>query len=347
MEKFQSHFVLHHRDSELIKSLNFDDLQIDLELAPEPTKTYWKSKDGRSELHSSESHPNSPERHPIPSDQLIIIAANEGIAEDALSTIKGGILLAYPDLNNQHGARELINVEKYDPEIYTDKAFHGYFKRFDHVGYGCYVLKEAYGNVDLQYAIEKYKLSLEINSMTPHSANPKYGQMFDHYKTDKSYHTSGAFAIIAAFSAVEELGLEVRSSSEKHRFLDNENGVWNPEVLNDVNKRLGKIGISEEDTFDWIFRGEKTEIEKDLKPYFGYDSQWTEVNEDVRDKTLTFPEAIHNLSYLRNFIASHKFKELTQYISPYDIFNAQSLARNLILRSLGMWQVDIYKLETD
>lgn len=347
MEKFQSHFVLHHRDAELIESLNFDDLPIDLELAPEPTQTYWKSKDGRSELHSSESYSNSPERHPVPSDQLIIVAENEEIAEDVLSTIKGGILLAYPDLDNQYGAIDLTEVDKFDSEIYSDKRFHNYFRRFDHVGYGCYVLKEAYGNVDLQYAIEKFKLSLEINSMAPHSANPKYGQMFDYYKIDKSYHTSGAFAIIAAFSAVEELGLEVRSSAKKHRFLDNDNGVWNPKVLNDINERLGEIGITEEDTFDWIFRGEKTEIEKDLKPYFGHDSKWSEINEEVRDKTLTFPEAIHNLSYLRNFIASHKFKELTKYISPYDIFNAQSLTRNLILRELGIWQVDVYNIGND
>ncbi|TVQ06584.1 MAG: hypothetical protein EA359_00900, partial [Balneolaceae bacterium] len=140
MKKFQSYFVLYNRDSELIKSLNFDDLQIDLELAPEPTKTYWKSKDGQREMHTSESQSNPPDRHPIPSDQLIIVAKNEGIAEDALSTIKGGILLAYPDLTYQHGVRDLINVDEFDSEIYTDKAFHGYFKRFDHVGYGCYVL---------------------------------------------------------------------------------------------------------------------------------------------------------------------------------------------------------------
>ncbi len=239
--------------------------------------------------------------------------------------------------------QDVINVDEFDSKIYTDQAFHSSFKRFNHVGYGCYVLNKSYGDDSIQYAIEKYKLSLEINSMTPHSANPKYGQMFDHYNVDKRYHTSGAFAIIAAFSAVEELGLEIRSSPKKHRFIDNEKGVWNPTVLNDLKERLEKIGITQENTFDWIFRGEKTEVEKDLKPYFGHDSQWTKINEEVRDKTLTFPEAIHNLSYLRNFIASHKFKELTQFISPYDIFNAQSLARNLILRTLGIWQVDIYK----
>lgn len=342
MKKFRSHLILFHRDSCLIKSLNFDNHEIDLEISSEPTGTFWKSTDGRSESWHKEHQKSPPFDGDVPADELIIIAENEGIAEDVLSTIKGGILLAYPDFNNFPLTADLNSVEEIPTELYTDDFFRKYYKQIDHVGYGCRVLKEAYGNAELQYAIEKFKLSLKTNSMTPHSANPKYGQMFEHYDHDKSYHTSGAFAIIAAFSVVEELGLEVRSSSEKHRFIDNEKGVWNPEVLKNINDRLGEIGITNEDTFDWIFRGEKTKIEKDLKPYFGYDSEWTKLDEVVRDKTLTFPEAIHNLSYLRNFIASHKFRTLTQFISPYDIFNAQSLARNLILRSLELWKIDPY-----
>jgi hypothetical protein len=81
----------------------------------------------------------------------------------------------------------------------------------------------------------------------------------------------------------------------------------------------------------------QTRIENEIKPYFGYDSKWQTYGDEVRDKTLTFPEAIHNASYLRNFIAAHKFNELTQYISPYDVFNTQNLARILILRKYGFW----------
>lgn len=343
MKRYRSHLILFSRDSALIKSLNFDNLEIDLEIRPEPTGTFWKSADGHSESWYREPKEIPLLKGKIPADELIILAENEGIAEDILSTIKGGILLAYPDFNNFSLAADLNSVEEIPSETYKDEYFRKYYKQVDHVGYGCRVLKEAYKRADFQYAIEKFKLSLKINSMTPHSANPKYGQMFEHYDLDKSYHTSGAFAITAAFSVVEELGLEVRSSSKKKRFLDNEKGIWNPSVLNDIEQRLKKIGITKKDTFDWIFRGDKTEIEKDLKPYFGYDSEWTKLNEEVRDKTLTFPEAIHNLSYLRNFISSHKFRNLTQYISPYDIYNAQSLARNLILRSLGLWKIELYK----
>jgi hypothetical protein len=91
-------------------------------------------------------------------------------------------------------------------------------------------------------------------------------------------------------------------------------------------------------TFDWIFRGEKSNVENDLTPYFGIDSLWCDFGDEVRDKTLTFPEAIHNASYLRNFIASHKFNKLTQYINPYDVFNVQSLARKLFLEKTKFWE---------
>lgn len=129
----------------------------------------------------------------------------------------------------------------------------------------------------------------------------------------------------------KELGLDIRSSNKKLRFTNNETGEWNSIVLSDINKRLNDSGITSDKTFDWIYRGKPTSIEKEIKPFFGFDSKWIVYGEDVRDQTLTFPEAIHNASYLRNFIAAHKFNELTQCISPYDVFNIQSLARELIL----------------
>lgn len=195
------------------------------------------------------------------------------------------------------------------------------------------------------YALEKYKLSLELHSFSPHSADPIYGQVFDHYDFKKQTHTRSAFAIISAFSVIEELGLEIRSSAKNPRFLNPDKGEWNPKVLDNVQSRLSNIGIDKTSTFNWIFRGEQTKVEKDFKPYFGYDSEWTEYRDNVRDKTLTFAEAIHNASYLRNFIASHKFNELTEFISPYDVFNLQCLARKLILERLGVWEIMLGKSE--
>ncbi|WP_029034967.1 hypothetical protein [Salinimicrobium terrae] len=199
---------------------------------------------------------------------------------------------------------------------------------------------------DESYALEKLKISLELLSFSPQSADPMYGQIFDHYAFEKQNHTRAAFAIIAAFSAIEELGLEIRSSAKNPRFLNSEKGQWNPKVLKNVLLRLEKKGIKESDTFDWIFRGEQTAIEKNIKPYFGIDSEWIKYGEKVRDKTLTFPEALHNASYLRNYIAAHKFKELTEFISPYDVFNVQMLARKLILESLGLWQTMLGRNKT-
>ncbi|MBT3421764.1 MAG: hypothetical protein HN431_03060 [Bacteroidetes bacterium] len=189
-------------------------------------------------------------------------------------------------------------------------------------------------------------MSLELASFTPHSANPKYGQVFENFDHKRRYHVQAAHAIMLAFAAIEELQLEVRSSSKRKRFLDNEKGIWNPIVLEDVNQRLEKIGIREDDNIDWVYRGDSTEVHKSMAPQFGYDSDFQEWHEDVKDKTLTFAEALHNASYLRNFFAAHKFQELSQYLSPYDVYNVQDLARTLILHKVELWEdhriVDLY-----
>jgi len=345
LEKFRTHIVLYHRDSEVIKNLSFEDLPFEIQLRSEPTKTFWKSKDGKLHTHlgGAATDEKDIKKGQIPCDELIILADDEENAENILSIIRGGVLLGYPDLSRIPNNLYINDADKYTSDIYTDPAFKDNYSRVEFVGYGCSVLTKAYKFTDLCYAIEKYKVSLELNSMTPHSAHPKYGQMFEHYKTVKNYHTTAAFAINAAYSVIEELKLEIRSSAKNPRFTDKEKGIWNKEVLNDVNKRLDAIGIDENDTVEWVFRGKKTEVEKDLKPYFGHDSKWIMYGDDVRDKTLSFPEALHNISYLRNFIASHKFRKLTKFISPYDVYNTQNLARILLIKKLNLWQVDVYE----
>jgi hypothetical protein len=119
---------------------------------------------------------------------------------------------------------------------------------------------------------------------------------------------------------------------------DKENGIWNPKVLSDIVERLKESNINDDLTFDWIYRGAPTRIEQEVKPFFGFDSQWVAYGKDVRDKTLTFPEAIRNVSYLRNFLTAHKLNDLTQYISPYDVFNVQSLVRQYRQRGFAYFR---------
>lgn len=336
MKKFRTHLVISNLDSEKIKKISTDSFQY--HLSPEPTNCYWESIDGSSSLYSPSGKSN---KYINPNDiqlnELIILSNSEEQAEDILSIIHGGVLLAYPEPSLISG---FVFLEEYNVDknsLYEKPDFHIYYKKIDNVAFGCEVASLSILEPSICYAIEKYKVSLELDSFTPRSADPQYGQVFEHYDIKHCTHTRSAFAIIAAFSVIEELGLEIRSSSKNKRFNNNETGEWNPTVLMDINDRLEKSGISSDMTFDWIYRGSPTEIEKEFKPYFGYDSEWIKYGSAIRDKTLTFPEAIHNASLLRNFYAAHKFCDLTKYISPYDVFNVQCLARKLILHKLGLW----------
>ena len=346
MPKFHTHLILNLRNSRIIENLDFSNSDFKLELLPEPTKCFWESKDGMGEIHygggKNENHFN--DRLEFQQNELIITCSDESIADNALSLLKGGILLAYPDPSTTLLDLYVSNMDERSPEFY--KNYPDNFRKLESTAFGCQILNKIITKKDESYALEKYKVSLELLSFTPQSADPKYGQVFDHYAYEKRNHTRAAFAVITAFSAIEELGLEIRSSAKNPRFINNTEGEWNPKVLKNILKRLNKKGINDTDTFDWIFRGEQTEIEKNIKPYFGIDSEWIKYGENVRDKTLTYPEALHNASYLRNYIAAHKFKELTQFISPYDVFNVQMLTRKLILESLGMWDIMLDRNKT-
>jgi hypothetical protein len=337
MGVYRTHLIISQKDSKKIEKLKLDDFRFILK--EEPSSCYWEGKDGKSFGHYTGGRdPQFAHKDEIQQMELLIEADSEEKAEDLLSIIHGGMLLAFPEpgltLNFVH-LKEYIEEQN---SWYNEEPFINYLMRLENVGFGCQIATKAINDKQLIYAIEKYKVSLELASFTPKSADPRYGQVFNNYDIKHSYHTRSAFAIISAFSVIEELGLEVRSSSTNKRFLNNENGEWNPKVLNNILERLKEANINEDLTFDWIYRGEPTKIEQEIKPLFGIDSKWINYGKDVRDKTLTFPEAIHHASYLRNFIASHKFKELTQYISPYEVNNVQLLARQLIIRKIKMWE---------
>lgn len=337
MNIYRTHLVVKHKDSKIIEKTLLP-TNAKLLLKPEPTTCFWEAEDSRSWTHfTGGRQPEDKYVDGTPQNELLIEAESEEKAEDILSIIQGGILLAFPEPSF---ATDFIFVNEYRKE--RDKFYlnnnDNLFKLIDHVGFGCHLASLVLTNKEVCYAIEKYKISLELHGLPPLAVDPMYGQYYDNYDIKHKFHTRAAFAIISAFSVIEELGLEIRSSANNPRFLNNEIGEWNPKVLKNLCERLKASNISESMTFDWVYRGSPTRIEEKIKPFFGFDSEWTVYGSEVRDKTLTFPEAIHNASYLRNFIASHKFNELTQYISPYDVHNIQLLARKIILLKLNLWQ---------
>jgi hypothetical protein len=122
----------------------------------------------------------------------------------------------------------------------------GYFEQFtycEHLPIAVELAINSWPNKLFVYAIHKLMLSYSLDRATWWSMRPKHGQVFEKYSNKLSYHVSVAYAINAAFSAIEELGLEVRSSSKKPRFKDNSAGIWNDKVLNDIIKRLNNAGV--------------------------------------------------------------------------------------------------------
>jgi len=338
MTKYRTHLIVDRKDAEIINKLKFPNQTLILQ--NEPTTCFWEFKDRRAYAHYKGGiEPKDVGENEITQYELIIESESKEHAEDLLSIIHGGMLIAYPEPSLTTNFTFITEIDEVSKERYLESPFRNYFKRLENLGFGCQLANSIIEYKQEIYALEKYKISLELSSFTPHSAHPKYGQVFEHYDVQHQNHARSAFAIISAFSVIEELGLEIRSSSKKPRFTNANKGIWNEKVLKDAQERLEKSGISNELTFDWIYRGSPTRIENEIKPFFGFDSQWVVYGDKVRDKTLTFPEAIHNASYLRNFIAAHKFNDLTQFISPYDVFNVQGLARQLILRKLGLWEV--------
>ena len=311
----------------------------------DPTRTHWCDPETGLPSVTIFSKPSDNYRSPIIerieeehhlSGHVIIEAPNVGTADNVHNLIHGGVLLAYPDPQNVLLKGEGVIQDSF-PHTLANEPFYTWFQQYDHTYYGCQVADRAWGNRALIYAIEKYKLSLQLDCFTPHSAHPDYGQSFDHTYPLYQSRVSAAFAVIAADSAIEELGFEVRSSRKNPRFIDKK---WNPVVLQDLDERLQRANMNVSKKFHWTYRGNPTAIENEMvrtEPEFGTESKYYGVSGgEVRDREIMLADAIHLVSWLRNFITAHKFSSLTEAISPYDVHNCQRVARQLIIGALNI-----------
>ncbi|WP_457662172.1 hypothetical protein [Sinorhizobium medicae] len=193
----------------------------------------------------------------------------------------------------------------------------------------------AWSDQRIVYAIHKLSRSYETEAITPWSAHPRYGQIFEKHSGEFSDHVRSSTAINLAFSAIEEMNLQVNSSREKPRWLDDKY-TWNPTVLKDIKSRLEKVGINPERTVDWVVRGDETELA--IQPARDGFSEYGD-GQIVRDIEFPLPDAIHACSYLRNFMTAHAFGKETHRLGPYEVYNVQHVARFLILSISGLFNV--------
>ena len=333
LKGYATYNIFFEDNPEKIREINLGE-DIFLDYRVDPSYTRWVDKDGGCIQERMDS-PSIKEINDLlkeydPAYQLIIYASNESIAQNVSNLIHGGRLLSYPSVYENINITSIYNIE------YT--GFEKVYKKIkftEDIVFACKVAEKALSNKSLIYSIEKYRFSLNLDSITPHSASPRYGQVFSIEDKGYDYHVNAAYSMFSAYSIIEELGLEIRSSQNNPRFIE---GEWNPKVKQDILSRLNSIGIQEDDTVNWVIRGEYTKLYEEIKPEMGEKSKF---NDEIInfDKELSIVEAIHYASYIRNFFLGHKFNEVVKYLNAYDVFNFQMLVRRLILAKLGLWDI--------
>jgi hypothetical protein len=146
-------------------------------------------------------------------------------------------------------------------------------------------------------------------------------------------HVHFAYAIVVAYAVIEELGLDVQVPKGSYSVKE---GVWNPQVRQDLEQRLTSAGVDIHDTVPWLIRSTPTRVERRNSTPVGAKSKWSRGS--VRDKNLNLIDAINYSSRLRSRVAAHRFSKPTSSLSQFDVANVQFVARRLLLESMGFWE---------
>jgi hypothetical protein len=154
-------------------------------------------------------------------------------------------------------------------------------------------------------------------------------------QTDPIYHVYLANAVVTfAYSAIEELGLEICASSQNRSKMPN--GSWNPIVKTNLEGRLQKAHIDLSDDQIWTLRGPKTQIERERPPPSSGRPSWSRGS--MRDVNVALIDALALASWPRSRTTTHRFSETTRSLTVYGAHNVQSLARRLIMEKSGFWR---------
>jgi len=186
----------------------------------------------------------------------------------------------------------------------------------------------------LAYAL--HKIALSYQSCSPHimDLDPGESPRLFGIQTDPIYHVYLANAVTLAYSAIEELGLDVRASQRNPSRMPD--GSWNPIVKANLEARLRKSGIDISSAQIWTLRGPKTRIEKRRPPQSVGRPRWSRGR--VRDINVPLIDALALASWLRSCTTTHRFTDATRSLTVYDAHNVQSLARRLFMEKLGFWR---------
>ena len=187
-------------------------------------------------------------------------------------------------------------------------------------------------NQSFVYAAFKLYQSYRIHSTLIVDLDPS--QASDRLKASSHPHDHVVFAytIVLAYAAIEELGLNV-PASEKRR--SRPRGEWNPDVRQDLEKRLRRAGINVQEPIVWNLRGPASPLENGRPTPPAGVPGWAD-GTNVRDQYVSIVDAIADVSWLRSKVAAHKMSYLAKLLTPHDVSNAQSVAQRLILEASGI-----------
>ncbi|MEZ2224339.1 hypothetical protein [Rhizobium sp. RCC_161_2] len=316
---------------------------------PDPSQRFWFHEGGTTII----SHPQalgSQVVDGIPGQLLLINTAEEAVANNIVQLI----CAAYDIIEGNPGERVALRSvfplpdDTAERDSIYDNLFRkrGFFEHFvgpSELAVAVATAAMAWSDRSLIYAIHKLSRSYATESITWWSAHPRYGQMFEKHSSLHSAHVGTSIAINLAFSAIEELQLQVKSSARNKRWLDLKAGQWNPTVLEDLRVRLRAAHIDPDSTMTWIVRGDRSLAETEITPVLGIPTPYSD-GQTVRDVEVTLPDALHICSFIRNYMTAHRFGEASPFLGPYEVHNVQSLARQLILCACGLWRVSTENL---
>jgi hypothetical protein len=185
-----------------------------------------------------------------PARELAVFAKAEGQAQKAADLVHSARLLL--DGSNvmshlwpgEHPAIWPMNrVEKDDEEAFDARKTE---ITTVHLPLACLVAAKASRRLEYVYALAKLRVSLEISSVPAMHLDPTRNDNFPKSPLPED-HVRLAHSLIAAWSCVEELGLEVRASAQKPSKLPD--GSWNPPVRADLEGRLRRAGVDLAESF--------------------------------------------------------------------------------------------------
>ena len=300
-------------------------------LAPADSSLFHSPNVGKLSKNGRHSFERKPE--------LILCAPDEVVASRALKLILATSNLVNASMYGGPGATNggpcLFSAIDVKRRLRESAEFQRPWSAFPDIPWACLIAAKASRRLNYIYAIFKWQLSALLFSVHYDDLHPFRRTIPKSVHSDE--HIEYATAITLAYSAIEEIGFEIRASSSNPSSIK---GTWNQPVIENLERRLRAGGIDLDEAFGWNIRGSKTRLEKDKPKQARAPARkapWCRWQ--IRDSRVHVADAIAHASWLRSKVSSHKSKqEFLRVLSAYDVTNVQNLARRLILESLGYFR---------